>query len=47
MSEVAVSFKNVTKTFGKVYANKDVTLDIYKGEILSLFLTWIFFTSDL
>ena len=36
MSEVAVSFKNVTKTFGKVYANKDVTFDVYKGEILSL-----------
>lgn len=36
MSEVAVAFKDVTKTFGKVYANKDVTLDIYKGEILSL-----------
>lgn len=36
MSEVAVSFDNVTKTFGSTVANKDVDLDIYKGEILSL-----------
>ena len=36
MSEVAVSFRGVTKTFGSVIANKDVNLDIYKGEILSL-----------
>lgn len=36
MSEIAVSFKHVTKTFGDVYANKDVTFDVYKGEILSL-----------
>ena len=36
MSEAAVSFRGVTKTFGSVIANKDVNLDIYKGEILSL-----------
>lgn len=36
MSEAAVSFKNVTKTFGDVIANKDVTFDINKGEILSI-----------
>ncbi|MCQ2536648.1 MAG: ATP-binding cassette domain-containing protein, partial [Lachnospiraceae bacterium] len=36
MSELAVSFKNVTKTFGDIVANKDVTFDIYKGEILSI-----------
>lgn len=34
--EVAVSFRNVTKTFGSVIANNKVSLDIYKGEILSL-----------
>ena len=34
--EYAVQLKNVTKTFGKVVANKDVSLDIRKGEILSL-----------
>ena len=28
--------KNVTKTFGAVIANKNVNLDIYKGEILAL-----------
>ncbi len=36
MNDVAISFKGVTKTFGEVVANKDVTFDIYKGEILSL-----------
>lgn len=34
--DYAVQLKNVTKTFGKVVANKDVSLDIRKGEILSL-----------
>lgn len=34
--EYAVQLKNVTKTFGKVIANKDVSLDIRKGEILSI-----------
>ena len=32
----AVSMRNVTKTFGSVVANKNVNLDIYKGEILAL-----------
>ena len=32
----AVSMRNVTKTFGSVIANKNVNLDIYKGEILAL-----------
>lgn len=36
MNDVAISFKGVTKTFGEVVANKDVTFDIYQGEILSL-----------
>lgn len=36
MSEAAVSFKHVTKTFGEIVANHDVTFDIKKGEILSL-----------
>ncbi|MCR5786042.1 MAG: ABC transporter ATP-binding protein [Eubacterium sp.] len=31
-----VSMKNITKTFGKVVANEDVSLDVYAGEILSL-----------
>lgn len=36
-AETAVSFRGVTKTFGgKVIANKDVDLDVHKGEILSL-----------
>ncbi len=32
----AVKMENITKRFGKVTANKDVTLELYKGEILSL-----------
>ena len=32
----AIEMKNVTKTFGKVVANKDVNLSIEHGEILSL-----------
>lgn len=34
--EVAVSMRDVTKTFGTVKANNEVNLDIYRGEILSL-----------
>lgn len=36
MSEAAVSFKNVTKIFGDVVANNNVTLEVRKGEILSV-----------
>ena len=35
-NKIAVSFRGVTKTFGSVYANRDVTMEIHKGEILSL-----------
>lgn len=34
--ECAIQFKNVTKTFGQVVANKDVTMEVYRGEILSV-----------
>ena len=34
--EVAISFNNITKQFGSVLANQNVSFDIYKGEILSL-----------
>ncbi|MBE5742880.1 MAG: ABC transporter ATP-binding protein [Clostridiales bacterium] len=34
--EVAVKFENITKTFGSVVANNNVSFDVYKGEILSL-----------
>ncbi len=33
---IAIKFENITKTFGSVIANKDVSFDVYKGEILSL-----------
>ncbi len=35
-NEIAVKMTDITKTFGEVYANRDVCLDIHKGEILSL-----------
>ena len=36
MSEYAIKLKNITKTFGKVVANDNVSLNVKKGEILSL-----------
>lgn len=36
LNDVAVSFKGITKIFGDTIANKDVSFDIKKGEILSL-----------
>lgn len=35
-NSVAISMKGITKVFGSVYANRDVNLDINKGEILAL-----------
>lgn len=32
----AVSMRGITKTFGSVVANEDVSLDIYRGEIVAL-----------
>ena len=31
-----IKFENVTKTFGKVIANNQITMDVRKGEILAL-----------
>ena len=36
MSEIVLQLKNITKTFGSIVANKNVSLDLYKGEILSI-----------
>ena len=36
VKEVAVKFENITKTFGSVVANNNVSFDVYKGESLSL-----------
>ncbi|MBQ4528943.1 MAG: ABC transporter ATP-binding protein [Clostridia bacterium] len=38
MSEkrIALQLKNITKSFGDKYANKNVSLDVYHGEILSV-----------
>ncbi len=34
--QAAIELKNITKSFGKVVANKDICLTVYKGEILSI-----------
>ncbi len=34
--QAAIELKNITKTFGKIVANKDVCLTVYQGEILSI-----------
>ena len=34
--DLVLQLKNISKTFGKVHANHNVSLDLYKGEILSL-----------
>ncbi len=36
MKNKAIELKKITKTFGKVVANKDVDLTVYEGEILSI-----------
>ena len=35
-SNTAIELKNITKRFGSVTANKNVSLDVKKGEILSV-----------
>ena len=32
----AIELRNITKRFGEVVANKNVSLDVKRGEILSL-----------
>ena len=34
--ETAIRFENVTKIFSKIVANKDISFDVKKGEILAL-----------
>lgn len=36
MGELILEMKNITKTFGSVTANKDVSLQLYAGEIHAL-----------
>ena len=36
MSGAAIELKNITKTFGSVVANKDISLTVNRGEILSI-----------
>ena len=34
--EVVVEFRNISKHFKGVYANKNINISLYKGEILSI-----------
>ena len=34
--QIAVEMKNISKHFGNTYANKNVNLDVYRGEILAI-----------
>ena len=36
MKNAAIELKNITKTFGSIVANKDVSLSVNRGEILSI-----------
>ena len=36
MSVPYIKLENITKSFDSVYANKDISVDVYKGEILAL-----------
>ena len=36
MKKIALELKNITKTFGSVVANKNISLQVRKGEILSI-----------
>ena len=36
MENIKLECRNITKTFGKVYANRNCNLDVRKGEILAI-----------
>ena len=36
MSQPYITLNNITKSFDSVYANKDISIDVCKGEILAL-----------
>ncbi|MBQ6322667.1 MAG: ATP-binding cassette domain-containing protein, partial [Lachnospiraceae bacterium] len=36
MAEYAIELKGISKHFGKIVANEDISLNVEKGEILSL-----------
>lgn len=36
LATVALELRNITKTFGKIVANKNVCMEVKKGEILSV-----------
>ena len=36
MDNVSIKLKNITKTFGQTFANKNINFDVHGGEILAL-----------
>ena len=34
--QIAVQMRNISKHFGSTYANKNVDLEVYRGEILAI-----------
>ena len=36
MADPYIKLEHITKSFDSVYANKDISVDVYKGEILAL-----------
>ncbi|MBO5797810.1 MAG: ATP-binding cassette domain-containing protein, partial [Clostridia bacterium] len=36
MAQAAIELRNITKTFGRVVANKDISMTVNRGEILSI-----------
>ena len=36
LATAALELRNITKTFGKIVANKNVCMEVKKGEILSV-----------
>ena len=34
--QIAIELRNITKTFGKTIANKNVNLKVYKNEVLAI-----------
>ena len=42
METPAIELRNITKTFGSIVANKDVSMTVNRGEILSVLGEYIF-----
>ena len=45
MADPYIKLEHITKSFDSVYANKDISVDVYKGEILALLGDCLLYTS--